>query len=164
MKRFGWLGVVVLVCAGVAISALLTAIAFGGDLSDYENAPACVAGQHSSSTSCRETVHAGVTSTANGSPCIANFSGLTNPAPMTCDAVWSALKSGTTATVVLWHDDPVVVGDSAGSDQTESYPQATGSIFVVVGVIAGVLTLASGSWLLATRRQPHTTNVNSNAS
>jgi hypothetical protein len=144
MKRFRWAGLAAILCAGVATSALVTSMTFGGDLSDYQAAPGCAPGQHASSTTCRETTQETVSSTSSESPCAVNFNNVSTTTYIDCGPVWQGLQKGSTATVVLWHDDVVTISDAAGSQETTSYPVSTGPWFfgfsIVLGVVALLLT------------------------
>jgi hypothetical protein len=164
MNRSGWVGLAALICAGVAASAFITSLTFGGDLSDYQAAPACAAGQHAGSTTCRETRQATVVSTVKDSPCQVSFKNVSTTTNIDCGNVWQALHAGGVATVTLWHDDVVSVTDAAGSQQTTSYPQSTGPLFLVLALVLAVVALILlGIWWMA-RRNPAVSQLNSPAS
>jgi hypothetical protein len=151
MKRGVW-GFAAILAAGVSVVALITSFTFGGDLSDYQAAPACASNQHSSGTSCRETLNTTVKTVTNASPCQATFAKVDTTPGMECSGVWSSLRPGANVTLVLWHDDVVSVSDSAGSEQTTSYPQSTGPAFLVVAAVLGVVALIfTGLWWLERR-------------
>jgi hypothetical protein len=155
MKKFGWAGLAAILCAGVATSALITSFTFGGDLSDYQAAPACATGQHASSTSCRETLQTTVDSTTSGSPCAIQFHNVSTITNIDCGSVWQTLKKSSTATIVLWHEDVVSVTDSAGSQQTTAYPISTGPWFFAFSIVLGVLALILAViWWLGKRGSP----------
>jgi hypothetical protein len=152
MKRFGWVGLAAVLCAGVATSAFITSITFGGDLSDYQAAPACAAGQHASSTSCRETLQTTVDSKTSGSPCSIAFHNVSTTTNIDCGNVWNVLQKGSTATVVLWHEDAVIASDAAGSQQTASYPVSTGPWFLAFSIVLAVVALLlTALWWLQKR-------------
>jgi hypothetical protein len=165
MRKFGWAGLAALICGGVATSAFITSLTFGGDLSDYQAAPACVAGQHASSTSCRETLQTTVVSKASSSPCQVSFKNVSTTTNIDCGNVWQALSNGSTATLVLWHDDAVSVADQAGLQQTTSYPQSTGPLFFAASLVLAVIALLlTALWWLGKRTVPRGAPLNSNAS
>jgi hypothetical protein len=133
-----------LVFAAVAISAGMTALAFGGDLDDYNGARACASGQHSASVTCRETLSTTVATLTQASPCVATFAQTSVKANLTCES-WARLASGQAVTLELWHGEIVTIAADGETVQTDAYPQDEAGSFLTIAIVSAILALLAGA-------------------